>query len=354
MTFIYTANCDAPTALPACVTGPTTAVVNWAGGCDANNTNATVNVYTKNASELLNNKLTSDGVAPKLWQKYNNDDVTDDWLYYVNSGSSDNRDSYGFMVAASGDKVYAYTPQIAKMNGGTLVTSTTELIVTVKVYATGGLKLKCIVTDQEPSNNTGVTTGQSVKFNGVTTTEWTSTTLPSSYAYETVSFTLSGITSTTSRIAFFGSATSNKIQLNNVVIESVSTNEVKTITDATCADGNKEITGLTANTTYYATVTNNGKTSNEASFTTYAAGTKSLTFKSGETAVTEVTVLGGEGQQTDITVAGQYLAGCDITTAVSEGYSVDESGLTFNSKTGELSGMVVFTLTDPAVTEGTY
>ena len=351
--FVFTENCSAPTATEPCVTGSESAVINWAGGCDAYT--STVSVYEKSVSELLNNTLTNSGdVTPQLWKNYSTKDVTGDWLYYVASGSAESLNSYGFMVAASGDKVYAYTPQIAKMNGGTLVTSTTELIVTVKVYATGGLKLKCIVTDQEPSNNTGVTTGQSVKFNGVTTTEWTSTTLPSSYAYETVSFTLSGITSTTSRIAFFGSATSNKIQLNNVVITSVSTTPVKTITDATCAEGNKEITGLSANTTYYATVTNDGNTSNEVSFKTYASGTKSLVFKSGVSEVTEVMVLGGESQHTDITVAGQYLAGCDITTNISAGYSVDESDLIFNSATGKVSGTVVFTLTDPAVTEGTY
>ena len=351
MEFTYI-RCDIPTALPACVTGPTTAVVNWAGGYDA--TNATVNVYTKETTEIL-----SQNGAPALnvWRSYTND-YTGKWLYGGTTyNTSNNNTTYGLLINKASYNLYIFTPQVGKMtNAPTSITNSTEFEITVVVYNSGttSKKLKCFVIDAEPTNTTYPTEGNTVLFNGESATSWVSEEVKSSS--KTFTFSISNITNT-SRLVFTENtgSSSKELYITSVSIKhSVSTPISGSPFSATCADGNKAITGLSANTTYYATVTNNGKTSNEASFTTYAAGTKSLTFKSGETAVTEVTVLGGEGQQTDITVAGQYLAGCDITTAVSTGYSVDESDLTFNSKTGELSGMVVFTLTDPAVTEGTY
>ena len=362
MTFIYTANCDAPTALPACVTGPTTAVVNWAGGCDA--TNATVNVYTKTQGTSLNEVTAFSTTNVKNLQYAGESNINGmEWITNINgaaAGIPSISDNKLLITDVNNNQYYnLFSPKLS--NFGT-INADKEYKITISLSQSSydnGAKVTFYIMDcssNDLAKNTIPTiTDKNIQIDGAIVS---SKVLSNSV---TNTFIVKGLTGT-DRIRLLGSESSSIASSNkNVYVSSIKieTNGEQVQVSgspfsATCADGNKAITGLSANTTYYTTVTNNGKTSNEASFTTYAAGTKSLTFKSGEAAVTEVTVLGGEGQQTDITVAGQYLAGCDITTAVSAGYSVDESGLTFDSETGKLSGTVVFTLTDPAVAEGTY
>lgn len=362
MTFIYTDNCNAPTALPACVTGPTTAVVNWAGGCDA--TNATVNVYTKTQGTSLNEVTAFSTTNVKNLQYAGESNINGmEWITNINgaaAGIPSISDNKLLITDVNNNQYYnLFSPKLS--NFGT-INADKEYKITISLSQSSydnGAKVTFYIMDcssNDLAKNTIPTiTDKNIQIDGAIVS---SKVLSNSV---TNTFIVKGLTGT-DRIRLLGSESSSIASSNkNVYVSSIKieTNGEQVQVSgspfsATCADGNKAITGLSANTTYYTTVTNNGKTSNEASFTTYAAGTKSLTFKSGEAAVTEVTVLGGEGQQTDITVAGQYLAGCDITTAVSAGYSVDESGLTFDSETGKLSGTVVFTLTDPAVAEGTY
>ncbi|MGM9809923.1 MAG: InlB B-repeat-containing protein [Paludibacteraceae bacterium] len=362
MTFIYTDNCDAPTATEPCVTGSESAVINWAGECGANE--STVSVYTKNEQTIVDADCKSSGnISWSVWKQYTNaENYHDDWMYYCQDGSwTKPTTTYGPLINKASTNIYLYTPQVGTMKlDGISIDETTDFVITVGVYCYSNAKsVRCFVVNGEPTNTIGTieSGGADVYWNGAVTSakSYVTETAVANGSNQTLkSFTVRGLSST-SRLAF---CVGNYASSAGLYIQSVKIVAAKKGTpvnySASCNTGSQAVTDLSANTTYYATVTNNGNTSNEVSFKTYASGTKSLVFKSGDVAVTEVMVLGGEGQHTDITVAGQYLAGCDITTNISAGYSVDESGLNFDPATGTVSGTVVFTLTDPAVTEGTY
>lgn len=362
MTFIYTDNCDAPTATEPCVTGSESAVINWAGECDA--TNSTVSVYTKTEGTSLQEVTAFSTTNVKNLQYAGETNIAGaDWITNIEgsgSGAPSISSNKLLITDVKNDKYYnLFSPKLS--NFGTISTDKEyKITITLSQSTTdANAKVTFFIMDCSSNdlatNTTPTITNKNIQIDG---TNVSSKLLSNSI---TNTFVVKGLTGT-DRIRLLGSESSSLASSDkNVYISSIKieTNGEQIQVSgspfsATCAEGNKEITGLSANTTYYATVTNNGNTSNEVSFKTYASGTKSLVFKSEVSEVTEVMVLGGESQHTDITVAGQHLAGCDITTNISAGYSVDESGLSFDPATGKVSGTVVFTLTDPAVTEGTY
>ena len=368
--FVYSENCDAPTAMIPCVTGPNSAVINWAGDCDV--ATSTVSVYTKEQQQLYSNSLKSGGgIIWNIWNKYSTPSkYYSQWFYYLKQGSwTAPTSTYGPFINKASTNIYLYTPQIgsgAAMDWGSMDKTdiaNIDFTITVDVYCYNNAKsLRCFIVDGEPANTTGTMedNGKDVYWNGasVTAKSYVSETVTSenfSKDYTLKSFTVRGLTAT-SRIAFcVGSyASSSGLYVQKVKIVAAKKGTPTNVSES-CASGEKAISGLTANTTYFATVTNNGNTSNEVSFKTYTNGTKSLVFKDElSNPVTTVMVLGGIGQEKTITVDGQKLAGCDIQAEVSAGYGLDDSNLTFNSATGAVSGTVVITLTDPTVTEGTF
>lgn len=367
--FVYSENCDAPTAMIPCVTGPNSAIINWAGDCDV--TTSTVSVYTKEEQELYKNSLKSGGgITWNIWNKYTYpSQYYSKWFYYLKQGSwTAPTSTYGPFINKASTNIYLYTPQIGSgaMDWGSMDKAdiaNIDFTITVDVYCYNNAKsLRCFIVDGEPANTTGTRedNGKDVYWNGasVTAKSYVSETVTSeNFAkdYTLKSFTVRGLT-TTSRIAFcVGSyASSSGLYVQKVKIVAAKKGTPTNVNES-CASGEKAISGLNANTTYFATVTNNGNTSNEVSFKTYTTGDKSLVFKDElSNPVTTVMVLGGVGQEKTITVEGTKLAGCDIQAEVSAGYGLDDSNLTFNSATGAVSGTVVLTLTDPTVTEGTF
>ncbi len=341
MDFVYSENCDAPTALAACPITQTGFTANWIG--DATK----LNVYTKAETEALNQDITN--ASLNVWKKYTND-YSAKWLYGLKGDMDYNLNTtYGFQVSSTGSSwAYLYTPQIGKMLAG--VTANTEIEVTIEAYCYNTAnKIKCFVIDGEPTNTTFPQSGNMVTINGSSTDSWTSELLPIP-AYTEVSFRVSGLTST-SRIAISALNASKTTYIKTVKISSVATSSVGTYS---VTGTNYEVSNLSANTTYYYTVTDgSSNTSNEIAVTTYS-GDPSLKFYSDEACTAEIdytTVLGGE--ETTVYVKGSNVPACDITPIISSGYGMDYSNISYTTGTGVVSGSIILTLTDANTTEGT-
>ena len=341
MDFIYSENCDAPTALAACPITNSSFTANWIG--DATK----LNVYTKAETEALNQDITNTSL--NLWKSYSND-YTTKWLYGLKGDMDYNlHTTYGFQVSSTGSSwAFLYTPQMGKILPS--ITTSTEIEVTIEAYCYNTAnKIKCFVIDGEPTNNTFPQSGNMVTINGGSANSWTSEQL-SIPAYTEVSFRVSGLTST-SRIAISALTASKTTYIKTVKISSVATSSEGTYS---VTGTNYEVSNLSANITYYYTVTDgSSNTSNEIAVTTYN-GEPSLKYYSDEACtieITETTVLGGE--ETTVYVKGTRVPACAINASVSTGYGMDDSGINYTTGTGVVSGSVILTLADANTTEGT-
>jgi len=352
--FIYTTSCDAPTALPVCITSDKSALANWVLN-ETCSDGLKLNVYKRNDATLKNYTFTSAASSTAI----NAYSKKEDAVWSTGGTGTNSKGSTGYPMTSTNGANKLYSPIFSNWKSD--ITATDEVTITIEGYnnrtdATT-YKLLVYVVDAYAASGSAPSSFKSVKINGEssrTNSAAYELTLAAGQKYSQGTFVLSGVAST-DRFYITSSASAaacifTSIEMGTSSRDYVSGYEGKDVDGKT----EQEISGLEANTTYCATISCGSNESNEVSFKTYATGEKSLTFKDGDDAVTETTILGGAGQYKEITIAGTKLAGCDITTSISAGYSVDESNLTFNHTTGALTGTVVFTLTDPAVTEGTY
>ena len=351
MDFVYSENCDAPTALPACPITNSGFTANWAPVADCTG-DVTVDVYTRGGHSVLVDKTTFTDVKD-LKSATTSENV---WITNINNDNegAPSTAANGLLISdVSTPKYYnLFSPLLSKL--GTIDES---VIYTIKVVlyqqtADAGAGAYFYVMDNGSSltkNTTPNIENKTITIDGQTATYKKLTS-------GTTTFTVKGLASD-DRIRFLGfetgSIASNK---KNVYISSITIEASGSITPiasktVACNAGSAAFTGLSANTTYYYTVGDgNGNNSNEIAVTTYS-GAPSLKYYSDETCTTEITetkVLGGE--ETTVYVKGANISACELVPSVTTGYAYDDSGLSYKPSTGDVSGKIILTLTDPANT----
>ncbi len=341
-------NCNTITLLPACPVTTTGFTANWDNAGDCSGTQ-TLNVYTKSETEILSAVMPSAGTTNlNLWNKYTNP-YKDKWFYYLKDGSL-TKDANGVMLAGSSKLCYVYTPQLGKMNSSITVDANTEFEVTAVVYSSkSSKKLACIAINGEPTNKTGTTTGDAVKFNGTEATSWTSDVVKATTT--TFTFTVSGVRDST-RLAFYESTTTTEkdLYLKSVTIKTLSKNTVAT-QEVACSATSQAVSGLTKGTTYYYTV---GGSAEQSVATRRAAA--EVDFDQAK-----LTIQSDDGicSLGEVAVEGTNVSVCrdDISLSISGTnaslFAYNADALTYNVNTGTIGGSVVVTYC-PGTARGTH
>ncbi len=359
MDFVYSENCAAPTALLACPITNSGFTANWVPKEDCTD-NVTVDVYTRGAETTLIEKTTFSTTEVKDLQYAGESNLSGNyWITNIEGtkGGAPSISSNRLLISDVSEAEYynLFSPLLSNL--GTINESTIYTI-TVTLYqasADPGAGAYFYVMDNGNAlakNTVPTITDKSVTIDGQTTTY-------KKLTQGTTTFIVKGLSSD-DRIRLLGFKTgsiaskSKNVYISSIKIEasgSITPVATKTIS---CNAGSAEFTGLTSNTQYYYTVTDgSSNTSNEIAVTTYN-GEPELNFYSDEACtetITETLVLGGE--KTTVYVSGTYVPGCEINTAVSSGYSMDNSGLIYTPTTGSVTGSIVLTLSDVNTTEGT-
>lgn len=180
---------------------------------------------------------------------------------------------------------------------------------------------------------------------------------------KTYSLTISGLDNT-DRLRFKGvytsspsslSSTKYNLFISNVKVENLGSKvpiSGSPFTITSCATKSREITGLTANTTYFYKVTNSGNASNVMSVTT-RSDDPAIDF-SPVKAVLQTDVNGTT--KTSISLEGTNLTLCELAASITGTnaalFGYDLSSATYNSITGELGGTL--TITYHPTAEGTH
>ncbi len=349
MDFIYSENCDAPTALAACPITNSSFTANWAPVADCTD-NVTVDVYTKQNAVLQEYNFTTSGSTTiNAWAQRG----ATKW--FIGGTGLQDKTTNGYEMLSTGGGYNVYSPQLSNWKND--ITTSDEVKITLVGYnnrtdgTTYTLKLYVVEDANMPSSAGRPSTFKTVTINGQSTNIY-NLALAAGRVSSTGVFTIKGL-SATDRFFITSSASSSSCLFTSIKMESSAKTPVATKT-ISCNVGSAEFTGLNANTTYYYTVTDgSSNTSNEIAVTTYN-GEPELKFYSDEactTEITETTVLGGE--ETTVYVKGTHIPACDITPIISSGYGMDYSNISYTTGTGVVSGSVILTLADANTTEGT-
>ena len=349
MDFIYSENCDAPTALAACPITQIGFTANWAPVADCTD-NVTVDVYTKQNAVLKEYNFTTSGSTTiNAWSQRG----ATKW--FIGGTGVQDKTINGYEMLSTNGGYNVYSPQLSNWKND--ITTSDEVKITLVGYnnktdaTTYTLKLYVVEDANMPTSAGKPTTFKTVTINGQST-NICNLTLVGGRIQSTGVFTIKGL-SATDRFFITSSASSSNCLFTSIKMESSAKTTVATKT-ISCNVGSAEFTGLSANTTYYYTVTDgSSNTSNEIAVTTYN-GEPSLKYYSDEACtieITETTVLGGE--ETTVYVKGTEVPGCAINASVSAGYGMDDSGINYITGTGVVSGSIKLTLADANTTEGT-
>lgn len=360
MDFVYSENCDAPTALAACPITNSSFTANWAPVADCTG-DVTVDVYTRGTGTTIIDKTTFSTSEVNNLQYAGTSNLSGNYwitnIHETGAGAPSIDASDRLLISdVSTPKYYnLFSPLLSNL--GTINESTIYTI-TVTLYqqtSDAGAGAYFYVMDNGNNltkNTTPTITNKSVTIDGQTATS-------KKLTYGTTTFTVKGLSSD-DRIRLLGFEQSNiASNKKNVYISSIKIEASGSITPVAsktvaCSTGSAEFTDLSANTTYYYTVTDgSSNTSNEIAVTTYN-GESELKFYSDEactTEITETTVLGGE--ETTVYVKGTRVPACDINASVSNGYGMDDSNISYTTGSGAVSGSIILTLADANTTEGT-
>ena len=344
--FVYSLDCTAPTAMMPCITSPTSIVAHWDDfTCEAPNT-LQLNLFKHNDTELVNADFPTTTISTYSQAGNNawgcgktNADQNGVLATNTNSG-------YTFYTSATSNAFAS--PKLSTIDASTEL----QVTFTTKNFASANRTVQLYVV---AGNNYPSTSHQkTIYIDDVRTSNKTFST--TSNQLETWNVKLSGLAAN-DRIVFAASTAAGSYGLKSVTISTVA-REYVTGYDHKNVDGtSQEVTGLTANTTYYTTMSCGSKESAEVAFHTWpSSGSSYVKFYEDAGHTTEIeagdkiVVLGG--QTTHVYMVGQKVPGCEVVPTVSSGYGlVDHT--TYDPATGALGGYIDLTLTNPAVTSGT-
>ena len=357
MDFVFSENCDAPTALQACPVTNSGFTANWAPvqDCDGN---VIVAVYTKGEVATLLDKTSFSTTEVKALSK---DFTSTNWVTNKNNTNagdpsiSNNR----LLISDVGTPTYynLFSPQLS--NFGSFDESTTYTITITLYQATydAGAGAYFYVMDNGSDLKKSTTPTITDKTVLIDEQSVTSKKLTNG----TTTFTVKGL-SNDDRIRLLGFESSSiatdkkNVYISSIKIEGPGAGDVVATKNVSCAAGSVEFTGLDANTQYYYTVSDGANTSREIAVKTYNNDPQ-VKFYDDENKTKElVETVVVDGKTTTVFVTGQNISGCesdDVVAYASNGYRVNCSALVYDPKTAIISGSIELTLTDPTITSGT-
>ena len=357
MDFVFSENCDAPTALQACPVTNSGFTANWAPvqDCDGN---VTVEVYTKGeVATLLDKSSFSTTEVKALSASFTNEN----WVTNKNNTTtggptiSNNR----LLISDVSTPTYynLFSPQLS--NFGSFDESTTYTITITLYQATNDAGAGAYFYVMDNGSDLKKSTIPTITDKTVLIDEQSVTS--KKLTYGTTTFTVKGLSSD-DRIRLLGFessgiASNNKnVYISSIKIEGPGAGDVVATKNVSCVAGSVEITSLDANTQYYYTVSDGANTSREIAVKTYNNDPQ-VKFYDDENKTKElVETVVVDGKTTTVYVAGQNISGCDaddVVAYVSSGYRVNSSALVYDPKTATISGSIELTLTDPTITSGT-
>ena len=357
MDFVFSENCDAPTALQACPVTNSGFTANWAPvqDCDGN---VTVEVYTKGEVATLLDKTSFSTTEVKALSK---DFTSTNWVTNkknTNAGDPSISNNRLLISDVSTPTYYnLFSPQLS--NFGSFDESTTYTITITLYQATNDPGAGAYFYVMDNGSDLKKSTIPTITDKTVLIDEQsvTSKTLTNG----TTTFTVQGL-SNDDRIRLLGfesssiAAEKKNVYISSIKIEGPGAGDVVATQNVSCAAGSVEITGLDANTQYYYTVSDGTNTSREIAVKTYNDNPQ-VKFYDDENKTKElVETVVVDGKTTTVYIAGQNISGCaadDVVAYASNGYRVNSSALVYDPKTATISGSVELSLTDPSVISGT-
>ena len=357
MDFVFSENCDAPTALQACPVTNSGFTANWAPvqDCDGN---VTVEVYTKGeVATLLDKTSFSTTEVKALSANFTNEN----WVTNKNNTTTGGPtiSSNRLLISDVSTPTYynLFSPPLS--NFGSFDESTTYTITITLYQATNDAGAGAYFYVMDNGSDLKKSTIPTITDKTVLIDEQsvTSKTLTNG----TTTFTVQGL-SKDDRIRLLGFesgsiATEKKnVYISSIKIEGPGAGDVVATKNVSCAAGSVEITSLDANTQYYYTVSDGANTSREIAVKTYNNDPQ-VKFYDDENKTKElVETVVVDGKTTTVFVTGQNISGCesdDVVAYASSGYRVNSSALVYDPKTATISGSIELTLTDPTITSGT-
>ena len=357
MDFVFSENCDAPTALQACPVTNSGFTANWAPvqDCDGN---VTVEVYTKGEVATLLDKTSFSTTEVKALSK---DFTSTNWVTNKNNTNagdpsiSNNR----LLISEVSTPTYynLFSPQLS--NFGSFDESTTYTITITLYQATNDAGAGAYFYVMDNGSDLKKSTIPTITDKTVLIDEQSVTS--KKLTYGTTTFTVKGLSSD-DRIRLLGFESSSiasekkNVYISSIKIEGPGAGDVVATKNVSCVAGSVEITSLDANTQYYYTVSDGANTSREIAVKTYNNDPQ-VKFYDDENKTKElVETVVVDGKTTTVFVTGQNISGCesdDVVAYASNGYRVNCSALVYDPKTATISGFVELSLTDPTVISGT-
>ena len=377
--FVYSLDCDAPVAMVACPVGVNSFTANWDGPCDA--TNSSLNVYTKGApTTILNNFENTTSNTFNLQYVGASNLSGNSWVTNVHGTSAGvvtvDADNGLLISDVSNNKYYnLFSPLLSQLIG--TVNTTDEYQITIRLatdVAQSGIGVDFYVMSNGSSlarNTTPSITDKTVTIDGASGTS-KRLAMDGSHTTVTHTFTVSGLAGT-DRIRFLGWETAGVATASkNVYIFTISMRKLGSnvsVTgypkNVTCSNKAYEVTGLSAGTTYYYTLTNSGHTSNEMTLTTRTAHTPQMGFNPGYAVLQSD---GGGAVSEEVAITNGNIGDCaryfyslcsasdisyTITGTNASMFSVDWSGVNYTIDNGYLCGNLVITY-NPGGVEGVH
>jgi uncharacterized repeat protein (TIGR02543 family) len=343
--FVYSLDCTAPTAMMPCITSPTSIVAHWDDfTCEAPNT-LQLNLFKHNDTELVNADFPTTTISTYS-QAGNNAWGCGKTGVGQNGVLATNTNSGYTFYTSSTSNAFA-SPKLSTIDASTEL----QVTFTTKNFASGTRTVQLYVV---AGNNWPTTANQkTIYIDDVRTSNKTFST--TSNELETWTVKLRGLAAN-DRIVFAASTPAGSYGLKSVVISTIARNYVTGYENRNVDGTSLAISGLTANTTYYTTMSCGSKESAEVPFTTWTSGSSYVKFyeDAGHTteieALDKIVVLGG--QTTHVYMVGQKVPGCEVVPTVSSGYGLEDH-TTYDPATGALGGYIDLTLTTPGTTSGT-
>lgn len=297
--FIFSKDCTKPTALEACPITKNSFTANWTGSC-ANST-STLEVYTKASTTQADIDFTAAGTT--LADRSHAAD--NKWVSSYNGGVNSKNSDYGFPLNYTSDNYTSclYSPLLSNW----ISSLTTSSVFTVEVelwngHTTNQLEIDVSVVSAIANSNT-YPTNKSIYIDGISATS-KKLTVSTDDANKSMkfTFTISGAAAS-DRLYFKPKQSSKSSQyLCSVKISTDSKNVILSQT-VTCSDGSYNVSsGLSSNTTYFYTVTNNGNTSNEMEVKTRTGNPLIIFRDAGENTITSLDMSTEVGIPTSETV----------------------------------------------------
>ncbi len=357
MDFVFSENCDAPTALQACPVTNSGFTANWAPvqDCDGN---VTVEVYTKGEVATLLDKTSFSTTEVKALSK---DFTSTNWVTNKNNTNagdpsiSNNR----LLISEVSTPTYynLFSPQLS--NFGSFDESTTYTFTITLYQATNDAGAGAYFYVMDNGSDLKKSTIPTITDKTVLIDEQSVTS--KKLTYGTTTFTVKGLSSD-DRIRLLGFESSSiasekkNVYISSIKIEGPGAGDVVATKNVSCAAGSVEFTGLDANTQYYYTVSDGANTSREIAVETYNNDPQVKFYNDENNTKELIETVVVDGKTTTVYLAGQNISGCDaddVVAYVSSGYRVNSSALVYDPKTATVSGSVELTLTEPSVINGT-